>query len=97
VTTQSTTEAQDRAIPRIAKWSVIGLGAAALFFLLRLGFVEFFTSWDRWQFSLRPELENWALPAYGVEAPATVWALGIALLVASAVIVVAGVLRRRRA
>ena len=33
-----------------------------------------FTTWNAWQFSLRPELENWTVPSLGTEIPALAWA-----------------------
>lgn len=58
---------------------VIAIAAALLFALVRFGLIEAFTAWNRAQFASRPELENWALPGYGVETPATMWAAGAAL------------------
>lgn len=66
----------------VAPSAIAALTAVALFLLLRLGLIEFFAWWNRWQFAMRPELENWTMPRYGVEVPATVWALGVVILAA---------------
>lgn len=66
----------------VARSAIAALTAVTLFLLLRLGLIEFFAWWNRWQFAIRPELENWTMPRYGVEVPATVWALGVVILAA---------------
>lgn len=58
---------------------VVAIGAALLFVVVRSGLIEAFTAWNRAQFASRPELENWALPGYGVETPAMMWAGGTAV------------------
>ena len=73
----------------------IGLVALALFLLIRLGLIELFTAWNRWQFAARPEVENWALPGYGVDLPATLWAFVIVAVGVAAAIVVATLGQRR--
>lgn len=80
----------------VARSAIAALTAVALFLLLRLGLIEFFAWWNRWQFVMRPELENWTMPRYGVEVPATVWALGVVIL-AAVVAVTMYILGRRPA
>jgi len=75
---------------------IIGLGTAtavavAVFFVARWVLVEAFAAWNRWQFSLRPEIENWALPYLGTQTPATMWAAAIA----TSLFVAGGLLVRR--
>lgn len=57
----------------------IAIAAALLFVVVRSALIEAFTAWNRAQFAGRPELENWALPGYGVETPAMMWAGGTAV------------------
>lgn len=59
--------------------SVIAVATVMLFVLARFSLIEVFTAWNRTQFASRPELENWVLPGYGVETPATLWAAATAL------------------
>lgn len=61
---------------------------ALLFVALRWAF----TTWNAWQFSLRPELENWTVPSLGTEMPALAWAIVFTL----ASLIVAFVLVQRR-
>lgn len=79
-----TTERVDSRLNRLwtpiaRRVSVIALAVVVLFFLARFGLIEVFTAWNRTQFASRPELENWVLPGYGVETPATLWAGATAL------------------
>ena len=60
--------------------SVIAIATVVLFVLVRSGLIEVFTAWNGIQFASRPELENWAVPGYGVETPATLWAGATALV-----------------
>lgn len=62
---------------------LVGLAGVAgvsvvVFFVSRWLLVEIFAAWNRWQFSMRPEVENWALPYVGTQIPATVWAILLA-------------------
>lgn len=81
-----TTERVDSRLNRLwtpiaRRVSVIALAVVVLFFVARFGLIEVFTAWNRTQFASRPELENWVLPGYGVETPATLWAGATALAV----------------
>lgn len=58
---------------------MIAVATVILFVLARFSLIELFTAWNRTQFASRPELENWVLPGYGVETPATLWAGATAL------------------
>ncbi|APZ33309.1 hypothetical protein BOH66_02655 [Microbacterium aurum] len=62
--------------------TLVGLGA---YFALRW----VFTAWNEWQFSLRPEVENWAVPSLGTELPAIVWAcfIGAAVLAGGLIVI----------
>ncbi len=82
-------------VRRGAMWTAAGLAVAALCLVLRQVLIGLFTEWNRWQLASRPELENWIMPGYGVELPATVWALaivGVGVIVSLVVVT----LRRRQ-
>lgn len=75
-------------------WSAAAFAIVALFLLLRQTFIAVFIAWNRWQFSARPELENWIVPSYGVDGPATLWAF-IATTLAAATAVFMLAIRQR--
>lgn len=61
---------------------LVGVAAVSVivFFVSRWLLVEIYAAWNRWQFSMRPEVENWALPYVGTQTPATVWAILLAAI-----------------
>lgn len=63
-----------------AMWATAGLAVLAFVFMLRQALIALFTEWNRWQLASRPELENWIIPEYGVELPATLWAIALVAL-----------------
>lgn len=53
---------------------LVGLAGVAavsvvVFFVSRWLSVGIFAAWNRWQPSMRPEVENWALPYVGTQMP----------------------------
>lgn len=73
-------------------WAAVATAAVGGVLALRLALIQVFTAWNDWQFALRPELENWTLPGYEVEAPATAWAV----IVVSLALAGSSVIRRSR-
>ena len=71
--------------------AAVGAVSVVVFSVSRWLLVEIFAAWNRWQFSMTPDIENWALPYVGTQMPATVWAI----LLAAASMLAGGVIASR--
>lgn len=66
--------------PKATAIVAVTLASAAAGIIMFLTLRWVFTTWNAWQFSLRPEVENWAIPALGTEMSALAWALTVTVV-----------------